>query len=577
MPRIVVTCGACNRKHATSAVEKPFICSDCRRSGVEERQAPLLLSRRLEHAPLGFKRARPDEFDSESNDSPDDARIEVSHYAASVVQKRDSEEDARSEASDDWKCTQLCDEDDVGHNIGTDDPESRTCTSDGVVDNGDAGSDNDLDDRPLIQLAINSSRRPVADTASSTAAIVAPPPSMSEADLDSDSGDLVEDDCALRSLDNAKLRDTTVCLICGSSLLAIQNLKGRLHHMKRCSKKSGVSAKDIRWDDDHEMFVNASASARQSPSKDMIRNPYAKHSLSAPASVAAGRQSVSVLSVANVLMEGARLAAKRKKAEAKNAAVATAAKRPGRRSWWQVRDQQPKRACPWYKIIQNTDFCVDGFNYIANTQNFFLSHFHSDHYGGITSSWDAGTIYCSLVTANLVSQQLGVNRKFLHPIPLLTPIVIESRGKPVTVTAIDANHCPGAVMFLFQVGTRNVLHVGDFRWNRSIMQKYSQLNPFFSGQSSLDCIYLDTTYCDEKYALPTQDEAIREAIVVALREFDLACRSKQSLLMLFGAYTIGKERIYMYVLKQAYQSSLDIEKFPYNLAPLRLPGPWQSI
>jgi DNA cross-link repair 1A protein len=155
------------------------------------------------------------------------------------------------------------------------------------------------------------------------------------------------------------------------------------------------------------------------------------------------------------------------------------------------------------------------------------------------------------VTANLVSQQLGVNRKFLHPIPLLTPIVIESRGKPVTVTAIDANHCPGAVMLLFQVGTRNVLHVGDFRWNRRIMQKCSQLNPFFSGQSSLDCIYLDTTYCDEKYALPTQDEAIREAIVVASREVDLACRSKQSLLMLFGAYTIGKERIYMYVLKQA--------------------------
>jgi hypothetical protein len=573
MPRIVVTCGACNRKHATSAIENPFICSDCRRSEVEERQTPAPLRRRLELTPLSFKRARADEFDSKRNHSPDDVGIEDSQFVASVVQKL--EEDARSEASDDWKCTQLCDEDDGGSNLGV--PASKSCTSDGDDKYGDAGSDDDLDDRPLIQLASNSSCQHVAESASSAAA-VSTLPSMSETDLGTDLSDLVEDDFVLRSLDNAKLRDTTVCLICGSSLLAIQSLKGRLNHMKRCSKKSGVSAKDIRWNDDHEMFVSASTSARRSPLKDAIRNPYAKHSLSAPASVAAERESASVLSITNVLMAGARLAAKRKKVETENATVAAAAtKRPGRRPWWQVRDQQPKRACPWYKMISNTDFCVDGFNYVANTRNFFLSHFHSDHYGGITSSWDSGTIYCSMVTANLVSQQLGVDRKFLHPIPMLTPVVIESKGKPVTVVAIDANHCPGAVMFLFQVGTKNVLHVGDFRWNRSIMQECSQLNPFFSGQSSLDCIYLDTTYCDEKYALPTQDEAIREAIAVASREFDLARRSKQSLLLLFGAYTIGKERIYMYVLTQALQilflsHAILTPRFPSNF-----PGPWHSI
>ena len=49
------------------------------------------------------------------------------------------------------------------------------------------------------------------------------------------------------------------------------------------------------------------------------------------------------------------------------------------------------------------------------TKNYFLTHFHSDHYGGITSSWDAGIIYCSLPTAKLVHQQLGVDMKYLHP------------------------------------------------------------------------------------------------------------------------------------------------------------------
>lgn len=509
-----------------------------------------------------FKRARAgDEIDRNSGD---DACTEDSRRAASVV--KTNGEDARSEASDDWKCTQLCDEDNVGGNHhGGNAKESRT--TDGDVDDGDVGSDNDLDDRPLIQLAMDPSSHRTAGSAGSTA-VVNLPPSLSESETDKgrDSGDMADYGCSLRILDNANLRDTTVCLICGSSLLAIQNLKGRLNHMKRCSKKCGVSAKDIRWDDDHEMFVNASASARQSPSKGTIRNLYAKHSLSAPPSATAERESASVLSVTNVLMEGARLAAKRKKVEAENAAVAAASKRPARRPWWQARDQQPKRACPWYKMIPNTDFCVDGFNYVANTRNFFLSHFHSDHYGGITSSWDSGTIYCSLVTANLVSQQLGVDWKFLHPIPILTPVVIESKGKSVTVTAIDANHCPGAVMFLFQVGTKSVLHVGDFRWNREIMQECSHLKPFSSGQSSLDCIYLDTTYCDEKYALPTQDEAIKEATRVASREFNLACRSKQSLLMLFGAYTIGKERIYMYVHTCALTSRIEVALAPYRYA-----------
>ena len=77
------------------------------------------------------------------------------------------------------------------------------------------------------------------------------------------------------------------------------------------------------------------------------------------------------------------------------------------------------------------------------TKNYFLSHFHSDHYGGIASSWDAGTIYCSLPTASLVHQQLGVDKKHLHPLPMNTPTVIESRGRAVTVTLLDANHCPG--------------------------------------------------------------------------------------------------------------------------------------
>lgn len=170
------------------------------------------------------------------------------------------------------------------------------------------------------------------------------------------------------------------------------------------------------------------------------------------------------------------------------------------------------------------------------------------HYGGISKNWSDGIIYCSLPTANLVHQQLRVEKKFLHPIPLNTPTTITSKGKPVVVTLFDANHCPGAVMFHFEIGNRKVLHVGDFRFNRDLMMQVPQLLAFSNGSSRLDEIFLDTTYCDAKYTLPTQEDAISAAIEVAEKEMITSNKDKTSkTLFLFGSYTIGKEKIYMSV------------------------------
>jgi DNA cross-link repair 1A protein len=210
------------------------------------------------------------------------------------------------------------------------------------------------------------------------------------------------------------------------------------------------------------------------------------------------------------------------------------------------------------------------------TKNYFLSHYHSDHYGGLLSGWDTGTIYCSLPTANLVSQQLRVNRKFLHPLVMNQPTIIESRGKPVTVTCLDANHCPGAVMFFFEIGRKQILHVGDFRWSRDVMlhgPSSSPLQKIASQKMKLDELYLDTTYCNEKYALPSQATAIKATITMFENELE-RCKGNSSkrTLHLFGAYTIGKEKIYLsvaehfglkvYVDKSRYRilSALDLPK-----------------
>lgn len=70
---------------------------------------------------------------------------------------------------------------------------------------------------------------------------------------------------------------------------------------------------------------------------------------------------------------------------------------------------------------------------------------------------------------------------------------------------MDANHCPGAVMILFEMSSgKAYLHVGDFRWSSSM----KLLDPLrgYCGASlrRLDALFLDTTYCNPEYTFPPQ-------------------------------------------------------------------------
>jgi DNA ligase-1 len=173
-----------------------------------------------------------------------------------------------------------------------------------------------------------------------------------------------------------------------------------------------------------------------------------------------------------------------------------------------------------------------------STRSYFLSHFHSDHYGGLDDRFGVGQIYCTQITASLVAAKLGVAANLLQPQQIGEPFVVEG----VTVTFIDANHCPGAALLLFELPCgRTILHCGDMRYHPRM-----QVDPvLLRVKGKVDTVYLDTTYCEEKHTFPPQEDSI--ALVVEQVTKELERGGDRGCLVLLSAYTIGKEKVLLEV------------------------------
>ncbi|PBP23315.1 DNA cross-link repair protein pso2/snm1 [Diplocarpon rosae] len=261
-----------------------------------------------------------------------------------------------------------------------------------------------------------------------------------------------------------------------------------------------------------------------------------------------------------------------------------------------------QRTCPFYKIMPGFFICVDAFRYgaVQGCNAYFLSHFHSDHYIGLTSTWTHGPIYCSKVTGNLVKQQLRVDPKYVVPLDFEARFEVPGT-QGVAITMIPANHCPGSSLFLFEkvIGkgakpkVQRILHCGDFRAcpahlaHPLLMPDVVDSITGNTKQQKIDVCYLDTTYLNPKYSFPSQEEVINacadmcvslkkdrasatDAWEVVKREragagmtkfvqspslkpsddslamsFSSDAKSRGRLLVVCGTYSIGKERICM--------------------------------
>lgn len=267
-----------------------------------------------------------------------------------------------------------------------------------------------------------------------------------------------------------------------------------------------------------------------------------------------------------------------------------------------------KYEIPELKILRfyassTQEYCVsvDAFCYKPHEviRQYFLSHFHSDHYGGITKRWslertvDSKIIYCSSITGRLLGIRFNIDPMFIfdmknetrYKVFCYTKGELENGGfesedvsPGLYVVAIDANHCPGAVIFLFESiphkgETTYYLHCGDFRIN-DIMLNHPLLRPFhLNGSKELAKVYLDTTYMNPDYNFPKQEQVcnsvsqlvhdITQGKEMVTQSFGKTLQSRitqflplsgkekgKKCLVLVGTYLIGKERIATSILKK---------------------------
>ncbi|KAG6717825.1 hypothetical protein I3842_04G118800 [Carya illinoinensis] len=204
------------------------------------------------------------------------------------------------------------------------------------------------------------------------------------------------------------------------------------------------------------------------------------------------------------------------------------------------------------------------------SQAYFLTHLHSDHTQGLSSTWSKGPIFCSRLTAKLFpfrfrDFKLSLLRVLDVGIWHSLSLVPTSTGTQsvVQVLAIDAHHCPGAVMFLFRGDFGCLLYTGDFRWEatskRADIGRTMLLNAL--KDDLVDILYLDNTYCNPSYAFPSREVAAQQvvSIIGSHPEHDF----------IIGIDSLGKEDLLLHISRAL---KIKIWVWPERLQTMHLLG-----
>ncbi|KAM9344242.1 5' exonuclease Apollo isoform 2-T3 [Pholidichthys leucotaenia] len=147
--------------------------------------------------------------------------------------------------------------------------------------------------------------------------------------------------------------------------------------------------------------------------------------------------------------------------------------------------------------------------------------------------WRSSSSTLSLSQMTDLTLSLKVKEEWIHPLELGPPhlLPLDDIGKEkLTVTLMDANHCPGAAMFLFEGYFGSILYTGDFRYTPLMLRE-----PCLRNNIVIDVLYLDNTNCDPNRTLPSRQRATQQ-----IKEI---IRSHPNHNVVIGLYALGKESL----------------------------------
>lgn len=184
------------------------------------------------------------------------------------------------------------------------------------------------------------------------------------------------------------------------------------------------------------------------------------------------------------------------------------------------------------KVIPGTPIAVDFWKTreCPNARLFFLTHLHGDHIVGLSSSWQH-KIYCSEVTGKLLVERYDIDVSLISPLETGCSHILyvdSDQIEQMSVTVIDAHHCPGSVMFLFEGYFGKILYTGDFRFDSEMKD-----DPLMRNILHADTLYLDNTYNSPKCVFPSREESFKQMMEIIQSHEDFHVK--------IGLRNLGKE------------------------------------
>ncbi|KDQ51247.1 hypothetical protein JAAARDRAFT_211212 [Jaapia argillacea MUCL 33604] len=276
---------------------------------------------------------------------------------------------------------------------------------------------------------------------------------------------------------------------------------------------------------------------------------------------------------------------------------------------------------PYNSLVLPYSIRVDEFTATLIPALHLLTHTHSDHIVGLSSKSFGSVVICShdakemllrhevyaeraLHEMELRGEKMRTfrhlkvdpvkggdgsvfyvgSRDLLKPLPLHTPTEIElCHNERVLITLFDANHCPGAIMFLIQGNKGSILHTGDFRaepWfiesliRNPLIQEYihtpppSQVHARFnwndyvpqgskSSRKTLDAIYLDTACVLSPLVVPTKSQATSGLI-------ELIALLPPTTVFFLNVWTWGYEDI-LKAIAASFHCKIHVDRYKHSI------------